>query len=50
MSFIGPASLSLFGHDTWAYVLGLCARYFNPNQLPPQPLAKADVGMGCTVS
>ena len=32
MSFIGPASLSLFKPDIWACVLGLRAYYFKPNQ------------------
>ena len=44
MSFIRPTSLSLFKPDIWACILGLRAYYFKPNQLPPQPLAKAGVG------
>ena len=32
MSFIGPASLSLFKSDIWACVLGLRAYCFKPNQ------------------
>ena len=34
----------------WARVLGLRAHYFKPDQLPPQPLTKASVGNGCTIS
>ena len=50
MYFIGPASLSLFKLDIWACVLGLRTYYFKPNQLPPQPLAKAGVGKDCIIS
>ena len=34
----------------WAYVMGLHAHYFEPHQLPPQPLTKASVGEGCIAS
>ena len=48
--FIGPAFLSLFKPVIWVCVLGLRAYYSKPNQLPPQPLAKAGVGKGCIAS
>ena len=50
MSFIGPASLSLFKPDIWACVLGLHAYYLKTQSVAPQPLAKAGVGKGCIVS
>ena len=50
MSFIGPASLSLFKPDIWACVLGLHAYYLKTQSVAPRPLAKAGVGKGCIVS
>ena len=44
------ASLSLIEPGLWARILGLGAHYFKPDQLFPQPLTKASVGKGCTVS